>query len=249
MFARKIRGILIYAFLGIFGAFMLGGCATAGTTTTVQTSNQNINEVAAYNGPKARIAVAVFRCKAAKCNGQIGEGIKDMLVDALFRTNRFVVLERGEGFAELQKELEMVRGKDFNQKQTPKGGHLEGADILVVGAITAFEPNAEGIKGGLAGIMGGFLGVKASSKEAYIAANIRLVDVRTGRVINSTRVEGKASSFSIGGVGGGLIGNVALAGGLSMYKNTPMEKALMVMIDRAVQEISRLVPESYYRVK
>lgn len=249
MIGKRLRGTLLAMAVGIGSLFMLGGCATAGTTTTVQTSNQNINEVASYNGPKARIAVAVFRCKAAKCSGQIGEGIKDMLVDALFRTNRFIVLERGEGFEELQKELEMVRGKDFKQSQVPKGGNLEGADILVVGAITAFEPNAEGIGGAIGGLVGGFLGVKAKSKEAYIAANIRLVDVRTGRIINSTRVEGKASSFSIGGVGGGLVGNVPLAGGLSMYKNTPMEKAVMVMIDRAVQEISRLVPESYYRVK
>ena len=246
---KNIRGIFISVLFGIYGMFMLGGCATAGTTATVQTSNQNVNEVAAYNGPKARIAVATFKCKAAKCGGQIGSGIKDMLVDALFRSNRFIVLERGEGFSELQKELEMVRGKDFKQSQVPKGGNLEGADILVVGAITAFEPNAEGIGGGIGGLVGGFFGVKAKSKEAYIAANIRLIDVRTGRIINSTRVEGKASSFSIGGIGGGIIGHVPLAGGLSMYKNTPMEKAVMVMIDKAVQEISRLVPQSYYRVK
>ena len=224
------------------------GCVSAGTSTQVQTTKRNLNEAVRYNGPKARIAVASFKCKAAKCWGEVGEGIKDMLVDALVRTNRFVVLERGEGFEEVQQELERVRGKDFKKTRAPKGGNLEGADILVVGAITAFEPNAGGVKGGIGGLVGGLLGVGLGTKEAYIAANIRLIDVRTGRIINSTRVEGKASSFKLRGVGGGLLGDVPLGAGLEIYKNTPMEKAIMVMIDNAVQEIVKLVPEEYYRV-
>jgi len=222
------------------------GCAT--TSTQVSTTNQNLNEIASYNGPKARIAVASFKCKAAKCQG-IGKGIKDMLVDSLVRSNRFIVLERGETFGAVQKELAMAKGKYFNKKQGPKGGHLERADILVTGAITAFEPNAEGMGGAVGGLFGGLLGVGAKTKNAYIAMNIRLIDVATGRIINSTRVEGKASSFKIGGLGGGLIGSVPLGAGLKMYKNTPMEKAIMVMLDNAVKAISNLVPENYYRYK
>jgi len=42
---------------------------------------------------------------------------------------------------------------------------------------------------------------------------------------------------------------VALAGGLGGYKNTPMEKAVRVMLDSAVQAIAQMVPESYYRQK
>ncbi|MCD6319798.1 MAG: hypothetical protein J7M03_03870, partial [Candidatus Desulfofervidaceae bacterium] len=90
-------------------------------------------------------------------------------------------------------------------------------------------------------------GVKAGKKEAYIAADIRLVDVRTGRVVNATKVEGKASSWKIGGLGGTLLGTVALGSGLGVYKNTPMEKAIRVMLENAVQAISQMVPESYYR--
>ncbi|WP_022671154.1 CsgG/HfaB family protein [Hippea alviniae] len=222
-------------------------CAT--TSTQVSTTNQNLNEIASYNGPKARIAVASFKCKAAKCGGSIGSGIKDMLVDSLVRSNRFIVLERGETFSAVQKELAMAKGKYFNKKQGPKGGHLERADILVTGAITAFEPNAEGMGGAVGGLFGGLFGVGAKTKNAYIAMTIRLVDVATGRIINSTRVEGKASSFKIGGLGGGLIGSVPLGVGLKMYKNTPMEKAIMVMLDNAVKAISKLVPENYYRYK
>ncbi len=129
-------------------------------------------------------------------------------------------------------------------------GLMEGADILVIGAITAFEPNASGIGGG--GIVIPYKipligGARLSKKEAYIAADIRLVDVRTGRIINATTVEGKASSWKVGGGMGTILGSVALGGALGAYKNTPMEKAIRVMLYNAVDAIAKMVPENYYR--
>jgi len=212
--------------------------------TNVSTSNQNINEIVKYKGPKARIAVASFKCKAAKCNGQIGSGIADMLTTALFNSGKFIVLERGEGLEAIEREYNLgtIRNRPTR--------NLEGADILVVGAITAFEPKAGGIGAGGIVIPRGvpFIGgVKFGKNEAYIAADIRLIDIRTGRIINATKVEGRASKWNIGGLGGAFVGSVALGGGLNMYKNTPMEKAVRVMIENAVKEISKLVPENYYR--
>jgi curli biogenesis system outer membrane secretion channel CsgG len=219
------------------------GCG--GITTSVTTPKQNVNEVVKYHGPKARIAVASFKCKAAKCNGQIGSGIADMLTTALFRSGKFIVLERsGEGLGAIEKEYSL------NTTMNRPKRNLEGADILVVGAITAFEPKAGGITAGGIVVPKGvpFIGgMKFGKNEAYIAADIRLIDVRTGRIINATTVEGKASQWSVGGLGGGITSGIALGGGLSVYKNTPMEKAVRVMIDKAVKAISQLVPENYYR--
>ncbi len=219
------------------------GCS--GVSTNVTTSKQNLNKVASYKGPKARIAVASFKCKAAKCNGQIGSGIADMLTTALFRSGKFIVVERSnEGLSAIQKEY----GLNTNMNRPVK--NLEGADILVVGAITAFEPKAGGITAGGIVVPKGvpFIGgMKFGKNEAYIAADIRLIDVRTGRVINATTVEGRASKWNIGGLGGGLTSSLALGGGLGVYKNTPMEKAVRVMINNAVKEISKLVPKNYYR--
>ena len=127
-------------------------------------------------------------------------------------------------------------------------GTLEGADILLTGAITVFEPNAEGAGGG--GLTIGLpfgLGIGGKTKKAYIAAIIRLVDVRTGRVINSAKVEGKASDFKFGVVGGAVVGGVVLSGGFEKYKNTPMEKAVAVMLEAAVKKIAESVPDNYYR--
>ncbi len=246
----KRQGILYLFLIGI--AFYLYGCGAGVTTTSVQTTEKNMNEAVKYEGPKARIAVASFKCKAAKCGGRIGSGIRDMLVDALVRTNKFIVLERGEGLEEIKKELELGQSGLVQEGKAPEVGLMEGADILVVGSIVAFEPNAGGIKGGIGGLIPKVPllgGIKLGKEEAYIAMTLRFIDVRTGRIINSTRVEGKASSFNVGGLGGGLLGTIPLGGGLEVYRNTPMEKAVMVLIDNAVKAIEKYVPESYYRYK
>ena len=126
------------------GIFFLSGCV--GTTTNVTTSNQNVNEIVKYKGAKARIAVASFKCKAAKCNGEIGSGIADMLTTALFNSGKFIVIERSnEGFSAVERELQLSQSMI---KQNRQINNLEGADILVVGAITAFEPKAGGIGAG-----------------------------------------------------------------------------------------------------
>jgi len=230
---------------------LISGCGPE-VATSVKPGGPTVEQAITYHGPKARIAVASFRCKAAKCNGQIGDGVSDMLSTSLFQSGKFVVLERGEGLEAIQNELRLGQSGYVNQNKAPQAGLMEGADILVIGAITAFEPNASGLgAGGLVipskiPLVGG---VSVGENQAYISADIRLVDVRTGRVINATKVEGKASDWKVGGLGGTLVGSVVLGAGLSAYKNTPMEKAVRVMIDNAVKSISQLVPESYYRYK
>jgi len=249
MFRGWLKRGLFFLLL-MFVSSSIVGCGAGISTTSIQTTEKDFNETVKYEGPKARIAVASFKCKAAKCGGRIGSGIRDMLVDALVKTGKFIVVERGEGLEEIKKELELGQSGLVQPGKAPQPGLLEGADILVVGSIVAFEPNAGGIKGGVGGLLPKVPllgGIKLGKKEAYVALTLRFIDVRTGRIINSTRVEGKASSFDIGGLGGGIIGTVPLGGGLEVYKNTPMEKAIMVLIDNAVKAIEKYVPENYYR--
>ncbi|QJA06210.1 hypothetical protein FVE67_05075 [Thermosulfurimonas marina] len=241
------RGV---GFFLLFFLVLLGGCVSSGVQTTVESTGPTVQEVVTYQGPKARIAVASFKCKAAKCSGAIGDGLADMLSTALFRTGRFIVLERGEGLRAIQEELNLGQSGYVRPGAAPQVGLMEGADILVIGAITAFEPEASGWGGG--GVVVPFNvpligGAKIAKKEAYIAADIRLVDVRTGRIINATTVEGRASSWKVGGGMGTILGTVALGGALGAYKNTPMEKAIRVMLYNAVDAIAKMVPESYYR--
>lgn len=215
--------------------------------TKVTTGGASATDIVSYQGPKARIAVGSFEVKAAKAYGEIGEGLQDMLIDALFKTNRFIVLEKS-ALKDLQSEYQL--GEAGWSSEAPEKGTFETADIILTGAITAFEPDYQKTGGGGVVIplplkIGG--GLKIEKKEAYIAATLRLVDVRTRRVIKTGTVEGYSSQSSLGIIGGGLIGDVALGAGFQKYKNTPMEKAVMIMLENAIKEIVDSVPAEYYR--
>lgn len=234
---------------GFIVMMLFASCATTdtGVRTQVSTGGSSAAEIISYEGPKARIAVGSFDVKAGKAWGRLGDGMQEMLIDSLFKTNRFIVLESA-ALQDIKGEFEL--GSSGWSKSAPEKGTFETADILLTGAITAFEPEYQGRKGG--GIViplplkiGG--GLKIEKKEAYIATSIRLVDVRTRRILKTGTVEGYSSSSSLGIIGGGLIGSVALGAGYESYKNTPMEKAVMIMLENAISEIVGSVPADYYR--
>ncbi len=211
----------------------------------LQKKHKKIEEV--YTGPKAKIAVVSFKCKAAKCYGnEIGEGITDMLIDALVKTNRFIVLERTEGLKGIIDEV--LLGKKGFLKEKAKVG-LDVPDLIVVGSITAFEPDEGGMNVGVIGapISPDFIvGFRIQRRKAYIAANIRVIDVRTGIIVASLKVEGKVSRYGVSGLTL-RYRKAPLAAKLSKYKNTSTEKAIMIMIDNAVDKLIKAIPQSYYK--
>ncbi len=197
---------------------------------------------------RARIAISMS-CDAGGCNDVVS-GLNDMLTTTLVRTHRFVVLERGGGLSDAAHEVDLGESSYANRRKVVKKGGMMGAEVLVRAAITAFEPNASGTRGTGLAVPSGIPvlgGMHFGSSDAYIAMDMRLIDVRTGEVIDATRVEGKASSFSVGGLGGGTIGKIGLGGGLDVYRNTPMEKAIAVLLDEAVQKLTDRIPARYFR--
>jgi curli biogenesis system outer membrane secretion channel CsgG len=80
---------------------LMWGCGPQ-IQTTVDTGGPTVQEAITYDGPKARIAVARFDCKAAKCGGQIGDGLSDMLSTALFKSGRFVVSSSGKAVTSIR---------------------------------------------------------------------------------------------------------------------------------------------------
>ncbi len=241
---KKAFVSLILLLLPLF----ITSCVTTTAEVQQQPTAPTMQEAITYQGPKARIAVGRIKCKAAKCSGAIGDGIRDMLISGLFKTNKFVVLGGREELEEIKEEIDLGTSGYVREEQAPQAGGWESADIIILGAITAFEPRAEGISGGLGGLVPGFLGgIKLGKNDAYISMDLRLVDVRTRRIINTTTVDGKASSFNIGGLGVGWGGAGVLGGGLGVYKNTPMEKAVRVMIEKAVNYIASQTPPDYFR--
>lgn len=233
----------------------LSGCVTAGTTTKV-TSGQNgpsIGEARAesYNGPKARIAVAQFKNKAGNMgrwwNPQIGTGMADQLTTALFNSNRFIVLER-QTLGNVLAEQDLGASGRIKQGTQAAIGEIEGAELLIVAAVTEFDGGASGMGGGIGG--GGFgsiIGAVAGGfKKAHMAIDLRIIDARTSRILAATSVEGESTDVNLGGALAGAVGGGALGGALGGWKNTPKEKALRQVIKKAVEFIAQKTPQSFY---
>ncbi len=243
----KKWGVWLALLVMLFFSF---GCGSG--IRRIQTDKSRIQQIPVYKGSKARIAVASFTCGAAKCNSIMGADLSDMLATALLQTGKFVVLEGGEGLKTMSLgQVGYVQQEDKVLQVDLK----EGADILVIGTITAFEPKALIIEKTKAeegktrrtrrkGRVRVLKRIKKGKKGAYIATDIKLIDTRTGHVINATTVEG-ASCWKVAGI----TETIPLGDSFSVYKNTPMEKAIRVMLSNAVNAITQMVPKSYYRYR
>lgn len=204
--------------------FALPGCAPSATVVgssggpTIQQAQQE-----PYAGMKKRIAVKAFEFKAAGGgSGEVGRGMSDMLANSLFNTNRFIVLER-ENIKEVIEEQDFGATGRVKRETAAPIGEIEGAELIIRGAVTEFEPKC---KGGALLIM--------AAQQACVTINLRIVDAKTGRVVNATTVEGRSDT-----VGAGLVfATNPLPIGLGGWAKTPMETAIRNCIETAVQHIA-----------
>ena len=205
----------------------------------------------AYDGPKARIAVSQFKDKTGKgwWTGAIGDGMADMLSTALFHSNRYIVLERQQVSDVLREQDLGAAGRIKKGTEAPIG-EIEGAELLITGAVTEFEGAASGGGGGIGGVGGtaGRIlgGIAGGIKKAHMAIDVRVVDTKTSRIVAATSVEGEATDFALGGALAGAGSGGALGGALGGWSKTPTEKALRLCIQEAVKFIVSKTPATYY---
>jgi curli biogenesis system outer membrane secretion channel CsgG len=243
-------GVKKLFFVSIFLLFSCSICHAGFQPTAQVDNNAGTAGMAPYSGPKARIAVADFEVKAAKAGGEIGTGLREMLVTALLNSSRFSVLERQVLKAVMQ-EQELAASGAGQSGSGPQRGNIKTADLIITAAVTEFEPNASGGSAGIGGggpVGGGILGgiIGGSLNKSHMALDIRIIDSSSSEVLAATRVQGQASDAS-GGIMTGFLGAWGLGGGLSAYANTPMEKAIRVCIIEAVKYISLSVPANYFK--
>jgi len=239
----------------IFFAVLLSACVTPSPSSQVQaTEGPDIGtaRAEAYHGPRAAIAVADFEDKtvgSGQYRAEYGRGMQDMLVTSLFNTNRFIVLER-EKLQAVMTEQDMGASGRFRQDTAAPIGELEGAQLLVVAAVTGFDPGQAGSRGGVSG-RGGILGdsrlgsLMGGYQRAHLALDLRVIDTSTGRILSATNVEGNAHSYDLGG---SVLGSQA-GGALSTFARTPMEQAIRSAINSAVEFVASQTPEEYYQYR
>lgn len=243
-------------FFGFVLLFIFAAVGCAGLDSMIQPTAQVDNNAGAaplppYSGPKARVAVADFDVKAAKATGEIGTGLREMLVTALINSSRFSVVERQALNAVMQEQELGASGAAQAGAGGAQRGKIKTADLIITAAVTEFEPEASGGRAGIgggggvgSGILGALLG--GALNKAHMALDLRIVDASTSEVLAATRVQGQATDIS-GGLGAGFFGSWALGVGLGGYANTPMEKAIRICIIEAVRYISQTIPPTLYK--
>lgn len=247
------------------GLVVSAGCAEMmqPTAQVTSTGGPDIQQAVLepYDGPKARVAVSRFLVKAAKAPGVVGDGLSDMLATVLFQTNRFIVLER-QALSDVLAEQDLGASGRVRAETASRIGHIEGAELVVMGTVTEFEPGSGGAGASVGSSVGGTLGaalgpvgyggyivgsilgaLAGSVSTSHVAIDLRLVDTKTSRVVAATSVQGKAADIA----GLGAIAGPSLGVGLSGYAKTPVEKAVRIAIQESVNFVVGKTPAQYYR--
>lgn len=255
---RKI--FLLYLLLSV-AVFSCGAMEkVTQPTAKVDTGVPQQQQMPAYTGPKASIAVGSFKWGVGRGGSTttirgvseqpivveqqsgIMSGLRDMLSTVLVQSGRYKVLERAE-LGAIQEEIALTE-KGYTDKSGVQRGKMKGADLLVTAAITGWDPGTSGI-GGKVGLRLPFgrsrIGV--GFRKSSLAMDIKIFDISTTEVLAATRVEGEAKDF---GVSTGA-SHFPLSGSLGIYAKTPMEKAIRLCINEAVKYIVGTTPPQYYK--
>lgn len=183
-----------------------------------------------FDGLKKRLAVLRFENKVRTPipdeSWKIGEGLTEMLTSELFKTGRFIMVERA-ALADIVKEQELGQTGLVRGGTAAKVGELLGAQLLVAGAVTEFESQSSGGGGGV-GYRGFNLALQMSN--AHVGIDIRLVDSSTGQILKSHNASGIAKTTSMGF--GATVEGVQF--GSDAFQKTPLGEATRDAIFKAV---------------
>ena len=267
---RHVRRYGIAA-LGLLAVLTIAACSS--TPEVTRGGGEGIAQAKSEdaNGPKFRIAVGQVIDKSggqqskslskqiARINSSrdkthqvtpdsVTEGLRDMIVTELFSSGQFIVLDR-QDITAIMVEQDFSQSERVGDSTRVPLGKLEGADLLVVGALTAFDAGTDGGAIPIPIPIGrdaqyGLGALNISYKSGFAAMDIRVVDVTTGRVLASTSVEGKNTNWGLNLTGFFNVGasNFALPGILSYFSNTPVEEALQKMVTAAIGTITAQKP-------
>jgi curli biogenesis system outer membrane secretion channel CsgG len=156
-------------------------------------------------GLKPRVAIYGFFAtgKLASFEGyNVGDGLAAQLATSLTRTDCFVVLDR-TGLSDILREQELGLAGVVNRDTAPGAGRLVGAEVIIKGTLTEFDPNKQGggMTVGLALPKTPFgLRLGRNGSKAHVGLDISVIDATTGQVKFSHRVtaDSKTGGWTIG---------------------------------------------------
>jgi hypothetical protein len=137
------------------------------------------------------------------------------------QSNCFIVVERGQGMANMMQERALAGGGELRSGSNVGGGQMVAADFILTPAVVFSENNA----GGLGGALGGLVGGKGGSVLGAVAGGLKFKEAQTSMLVADARsgvqvaaAEGSSKKADLA-LGAALFGGYA-GGGLGGYGNT-----------------------------
>lgn len=194
-----------------------------------------------YRGPKCAAAVADFAIQIPGAPAIISDGLRKMLMTALFESNYFNVLERidNDGIS-----AEQLLSNSFmtDADSILKDVGMIPAEVMIYGTLVYLEGGGAGLRVKIPWVplnMGGKYHVAKAILE------IKAIDNATGRIIAANTIEG--SAVSAGGSVGAIFKGIPLPVELEMIKNTPLELCIRDSILRGVISLCSKIPGEYFK--
>lgn len=204
---NRTSRLIVLALLGLIAALLFTG-AEAGTKKQQAPSAEELEQALAEvdcPGLKPRVAIYGFFAtgKMAAFEGyNVGDGLAAQLATELTRTGCFVVLDR-TGLSDILREQELGLAGVVNRDTAPGAGRLVGAEVIIKGTITEFDPNKQG--GGLTlgmALPKTPLGLRLgrNGSKAHVGLDVSVIDATTGQVKSSHRVtaDSKTGGWTLG---------------------------------------------------
>lgn len=183
---------------------------------------------------RKRVAVLSFEPPAEYRRAQLGNIIGDMLTTELVKMGVEVV-ERSQ-LDVLLREQQLARSGIIDPNTAVEMGRILGVDYILGGRITEFGIRDESQLGGV--IAQFSVGVRVKRSTARVKADVRLIDVRTGRILMAETGEGRETRNDITLVGAKLFDWLA---GVDFGSREWAESQIGRATRKAVEDIAKRV--------
>ncbi|MCC6796481.1 MAG: hypothetical protein IT366_15280 [Candidatus Hydrogenedentes bacterium] len=199
----------------------------------------------APSGPKIIVCVDDFE-GAGKLGWDEGPVMGAMLSDSLMQTGRFLVVERPK-LDNALKEQDLSAAGRINQQTARQIGQIVGAQFLIQGTVTQFEPGESGQSGRVGIPIGGFgsVGIGGSKVTSKIAMTLRIIDLTTTVVLSTHKAENTATHKSIGA---DVYAKGFSVGG-DQFKKTPLGETAEGCISKCVDHITATLGNQPFRAR
>jgi len=220
----------IICFLSLFAVLFISGCAMPFVGGVKPLPKGAV---------APRVAVVSFKDRSSfNGNWDLGPGLADLLVSELVASQNFVVLERGN-LAAVVDEIVQQKNRLFRKEGKVSEGRLENAKYLIRGVVTDFSQTS----GGSFWMSFRKVFIGSGGYTARVGLALTIVDIESGRIVNSVQCSGEAKAGEV--YGKGAYEGVRLGG--SKFFKTPLGTATAEAMRAGLKGIIKEIPVHYWK--